>query len=68
MPKFKTKWVNSQEKKGSYRQMFMEESRTLESDISIAENDSSNESATQQVKKQVSMRLTPMKMSPKKMI
>ena len=68
MPKFKTKWVNSQEKKGSYRQMFMEESRTLESDISIAENDRSNESATQQVKKQVFMSLTPMKMSPKKMI
>ena len=51
LPKFKVKWVDSQEKKDSYKQMLMEELHTLESDISIEENGWSDKSATQQDKK-----------------
>ena len=51
MLKFKVKWVNSQEKKDSYKQMLVEELRTLESDISIEQNARSDESATQEEKK-----------------
>ena len=45
LPKFKVKWVNSQD---SYKQMLIEELRTLESDILIEQNGRSDESATQQ--------------------
>jgi len=51
LPKFKVKWVNSQEKKDSYKQMLMEELYTLESNISIEQNLRSDENATQQEKK-----------------
>lgn len=51
VPKFKVKWVDSQEKKDAYKQMMMEELRTLESDITIEENSRSDESGNQQEKK-----------------
>lgn len=50
VPKFKVKWVDSQEKKDAYKQMMMEELRTLESDITIEENSRSDESGNQQKK------------------
>ena len=59
LPKFKVKWVNSQEKKDSYNKMLLEELRTLESDISIEENSWSDMSA----KNQIFMKSIPMMMS-----
>ena len=51
LPKFKVKWVDSQEKKDAYKLMMMDELRALESDITIEENGRSDKSTTQQKEK-----------------
>ena len=50
-PKFKVKWVDSQEKKDAYKQMMIDELRTLESTTLTEEDDRNELSAAQRKEK-----------------
>ena len=51
-PKFKLKWVDSQDKKDAYKQMMVDELRLLESDT-LTEDDGSGPSGTQDKEKNI---------------
>ena len=66
-PKFKLKWVDTQEKKDAYEQMMVDELRLLESDT-LTEDDKSGPSVTQGKEKKkdfMSSTLTMMKSQQK---